>query len=151
LSFAEDGSSVASSPSGAYADLTINSDRGADTPASDLAHSHRGSSPFAKTTYHRAIMGGAADFPERSSSPLKRRASSMETEKPAPPQDGNNGNDGKEDVDMVSAPPPDIGAMETGAAERRLSSQTDAFMGSQTTSYNGMQNTSMVENTTPGT
>jgi len=93
-------------------------------------------------------MGGAADFPERSSSPLKRRASSMETEKPVPPQDDN---DGKEDVDMVSAPPADAGATETGAPERRLSSQTDAFMGSHTGSYNGMQNTTTVETTTRGT
>jgi hypothetical protein len=29
-------------------------------------------------------MGGAADFPQRSSSPLKRRASDLEQEKPQP-------------------------------------------------------------------
>ncbi|KAI0448939.1 hypothetical protein F5B21DRAFT_520893 [Xylaria acuta] len=95
---AEDGSSVASSPSGAYADLTIH-DRGADTPAPDFNSHPRGTSPFTKTTHHRAIMGGAAEFPERASSPLKRRASSMEPEGEA--QDAN------VDVDMVNVPPSD--------------------------------------------
>ncbi|KAL2024662.1 hypothetical protein VTK56DRAFT_6863 [Thermocarpiscus australiensis] len=41
-------------------------------------------------------MGDATDFPQRSSSPLKRRASSME------PEQGNE--DGREDVDMISVP-----------------------------------------------
>ncbi|KAI1267359.1 hypothetical protein F5Y18DRAFT_336069 [Xylariaceae sp. FL1019] len=45
-------------------------------------------------------MGGASDFPERASSPLKRRASSMETE-----DDTQNG-DGNTDVNMT-APPSD--------------------------------------------
>ncbi|CAJ2509958.1 Uu.00g058580.m01.CDS01 [Anthostomella pinea] len=106
LACAEDASSTASSPSGAYADLTIHSDRGGDTPAPELSvalNNHppppgRGTSPFAKTTHHRAIMGGAADFPERASSPLKRRASSMDPD--APEQHAN------EDVDMIAAPPP---------------------------------------------
>lgn len=96
LTLAEDGSSVASSPSGAYADLSIQSDRGADTPAPDFANCLRGSSPFTKTTHHRAIMGGAAEFPERASSPLKRRASTMEPESEA--QNAN------EDVDMITVP-----------------------------------------------
>ncbi|KAI1098207.1 UCH-domain-containing protein [Jackrogersella minutella] len=43
-------------------------------------------------------MGGAAEFPERASSPLKRRASSMEPD--AADQDA------AEDVDMVTAPAP---------------------------------------------
>ncbi|KAI1326360.1 ubiquitin carboxyl-terminal hydrolase-like protein [Xylariaceae sp. FL0255] len=96
--FADDGlSSVASSPSGACADLCISSDRGADTPAPDSGGYHRGSSPFTKTTHHRAVMGGATEFPERASSPLKRRASSMEPDKDTT-QDGN------EDVDMIAPP-----------------------------------------------
>ncbi|KAI0179967.1 ubiquitin carboxyl-terminal hydrolase-like protein [Hypoxylon sp. FL1284] len=108
LSYAEYASSAASSPSAAYADLTISSDRGADTPAPDSASATtpsglyplgRASSPLTKTTHHRAIMGGASDFPERSSSPLKRRASSMEPD--APEHDAN------EDVDMITAPSPD--------------------------------------------
>ncbi|KAI1117936.1 hypothetical protein F5Y14DRAFT_447346 [Nemania sp. NC0429] len=96
---AEDGSSVASSPSGAYADLSIQSDRSADTPVPDLVSYHRGSSPFTKTTHHRAIMGGAAEVPERSSSPLKRRASSLEPEGAS--------QSASEDVDMVTVSPSD--------------------------------------------
>ncbi|KAL8419539.1 hypothetical protein RB594_002665 [Gaeumannomyces avenae] len=42
------------------------------------------------------IMGGAADTPQRSSSPLKRRASSMDQEMDS---------DAKEDVDMINPPP----------------------------------------------
>lgn len=45
------------------------------------------------------MMGGAADFPERASSPLKRRASSMEPD--SIEQDAN------EDVDMITAPTSD--------------------------------------------
>ncbi|KAI1769964.1 UCH-domain-containing protein [Hypoxylon cercidicola] len=44
-------------------------------------------------------MGGASEFPDRSSSPLKRRASSMEPDAPE--------HDASEDVDMVAAPPLD--------------------------------------------
>ncbi|KAI4862896.1 hypothetical protein F4820DRAFT_395274 [Hypoxylon rubiginosum] len=44
-------------------------------------------------------MGGAAEFPDRSSSPLKRRASSMEPDAPE--------HDSSEDVDMIAAPPLD--------------------------------------------
>lgn len=43
-------------------------------------------------------MGDAADIPQRSSSPLKRRASSMDQEMDS---------DAKEDVDMINPPPPD--------------------------------------------
>ncbi|KAL7627005.1 hypothetical protein AAE478_003781 [Parahypoxylon ruwenzoriense] len=103
FSYAEYASSAASSPSGAYADLTINSDRGADTPAPDpsstTSNLHplgRAPSPFPRTTYHRTLMGGAAEFLERSSSPLKRRASSMEPDTVD--------QDASEDVDMITAP-----------------------------------------------
>ncbi|KAI1417572.1 UCH-domain-containing protein [Hypoxylon sp. FL1857] len=106
FSYADYASSAASSPSGAYAELTINSDRGADTPGPDsgsvtsnLYPPGRASSPFTKTTLHRAVMGGAAEFPERASSPLKRRASSMDPD--AVDQDAT------EDVDMITAPPSD--------------------------------------------
>lgn len=44
---------------------------------------------------HRAIMGGAADFPQRSSSPLKRPASDLEQETPLPTT---------EDVEMDALP-----------------------------------------------
>jgi hypothetical protein len=44
---------------------------------------------------HRAIMGGAADYPQRSSSPLKRPASDLEQETPLPII---------EDVEMDSLP-----------------------------------------------
>ena len=47
---------------------------------------------------HRAIMGGAADFPQRSSSPLKRPASDLEQETPLPTE---------EDVEMDALPPSD--------------------------------------------
>lgn len=43
-------------------------------------------------------MGGAADLPQRSSSPLKRRASDLEGEVPSSQKD---------DVDMITVPPSD--------------------------------------------
>ncbi|KAI1768852.1 UCH-domain-containing protein [Hypoxylon sp. FL1150] len=118
FSYTEYVSSAASSPSGAYADLTISSDRGADTPAPDsvttptpsgLYPPGRAPSPFTKTTHHRAIMGGAAEFPDRSSSPLKRRASSMEPDGPE--------HDASEDVDMITAPPETADAFESKPAD----------------------------------
>ncbi|KAI0380898.1 hypothetical protein F5Y04DRAFT_289141 [Hypomontagnella monticulosa] len=118
LNHVEYTSSAASSPSAAYADLTINSDGGADTPAPDTASvtstlhpPRRGSSPFTKTTHHRAVMGGAAEFPDRASSPLKRRASSMEPD--AVDQDAT------EDVDMITAPTSDT--MDTKSEQSRES------------------------------
>ncbi|KAI1808420.1 UCH-domain-containing protein [Daldinia bambusicola] len=45
-------------------------------------------------------MGGAADFPDRASSPLKRRASSMEPDIAD--------QDAAEDVDMIAAPPSNV-------------------------------------------
>lgn len=68
-------SSAASSPcASAYADLSIESDRGGD----DTGPFPRSQSPFRVS--RRAIMNGDADIPHRSSSPLKRRASSMDPE-----------------------------------------------------------------------
>ncbi|WZH44855.1 Ubiquitin carboxyl-terminal hydrolase 12 [Fusarium acuminatum] len=86
-------SSAASSPcASAYADLSIESDRGGDETgtARTLARSQsplRLSHPHT----HRVIMNGDADPPHRSSSPLKRRASSMDPENEA---------DKTRDVDM---------------------------------------------------
>lgn len=75
---ADDASSIASSPcASAYAELTLESDRGSDEPASGV-RSSRTRSPYPLT--RRAIMNGDADLPHRSSSPLKRRASSMDPE-----------------------------------------------------------------------
>ncbi|KAM0204587.1 hypothetical protein ACHAPA_001969 [Fusarium lateritium] len=88
-------SSAASSPcASAYADLSIESDRGGDETgtARTLARSQsplRLSHPHT----HRVIMNGDADLPHRSSSPLKRRASSMDPENEA---------DKTRDVDMGS-------------------------------------------------
>ncbi|KAF7563795.1 hypothetical protein G7046_g302 [Stylonectria norvegica] len=71
-------SSTASSPcASAYADLSIESDRGGDETGSALKPA-RSQSPFC--IYKRAIMNGDSDIPHRSSSPLKRRASSMDPE-----------------------------------------------------------------------
>ncbi|KAH8737684.1 hypothetical protein BGZ61DRAFT_525775 [Ilyonectria robusta] len=71
-------SSAASSPcASAYADLSIESDRGGD----DTGPFPRSQSPFRVS--RRAIMNGDADIPHRSSSPLKRRASSMDPENEA--------------------------------------------------------------------
>lgn len=69
-------SSAASSPcASAYADLSIDSDRGADETgtAPNLARSQ---SPFRLSRL--VVMNGDANLPHRSSSPLKRRASSMD-------------------------------------------------------------------------
>ena len=70
-------SSVASSSPGAsaYAELSLESDRGGEE-AGPAPHSARSQSPL--RVPRRAIMNGDAELPHRSSSPLKRRASSME-------------------------------------------------------------------------
>lgn len=71
-------SSTASSPcASACADLNFDSDKGGDEAGPALDKS-RGQSPYRVT--RRAMMNGDADLPHRSSSPLKRRASSMEPE-----------------------------------------------------------------------
>jgi ubiquitin carboxyl-terminal hydrolase 4/11/15 len=101
-------SSAASSPSAAYAGLSIDSEKAGDLSGSELWKSSlasneqdtRGQSPI-RLFGHRSIMGGAADLPQRSSSPLKRRASDLEGEVPS---------SWKDDVDMIAVPtsdPPD--------------------------------------------
>ncbi|PTD10353.1 Ubiquitin carboxyl-terminal hydrolase 12 [Fusarium culmorum] len=85
-------SSAASSPcASAYADLSIESDRGGNETGSARTLA-RSQSPLRLS--HRAIMNGDADLPQRSSSPLKRRASSMDPENEA---------DRTRDVDMGSS------------------------------------------------
>lgn len=95
-------SSAASSPSAAYAGLSIEAEKGGDPLGSEL---RRGSpepneqditrqSPILPFS-HRSIMGSAADLPQRSSSPLKRRASDLEAEVSSSQKD---------DVDMVAVP-----------------------------------------------
>jgi ubiquitin carboxyl-terminal hydrolase 4/11/15 len=98
-------SSTASSPSAAYASLSIECDRSADLSGSEggvLAsntdtrerRSHSPNRSFA----HRVIMGGADNFPQRSSSPLKRPASDLEQEPSNAPE---------HDVDMDRSPTAD--------------------------------------------
>lgn len=82
--------SAASSPSAAYSGLSIESERGGETGVGGGPQGNRSQSPN-KSFIQRAMMGGAADLPQRSSSPLKRPASELEQENPAKE---------KEDVDM---------------------------------------------------
>lgn len=95
-------SSAASSPCAASADLSIDNDRGpefldsgAALPPSNLTGA-RAQSALVNTP-HRAVIGGAADLHQRSSSQLKRRASSMD-----PPQGITDVKE--EDVDMITIP-----------------------------------------------
>lgn len=89
-------SSAASSPcASAYADLSIESDRGGDDTG-PAAASVRSQSPYRVS--RRAIMNGDPDVPHRSSSPLKRRASSMDPE---------NNSDKTRDVEMTTSQPSD--------------------------------------------
>lgn len=131
-------SSAASSPTAAYADLSLrDASPGVDPQPARAASQQgpRGSSPFtSKPTYHRAVMGGAADFPERASSPLKRRASSMD------PEEGSGAaateGSASEDVDMVQAPTPadaaqaqpptDASVSTSGRDEKDFSAAPDA-------------------------
>lgn len=70
-------SSVASSPcASAYAELSLDSDQGGDETGS-ARFAGRSQSPFSVS--RRAIMNGDAELPHRSSSPLKRTASSMDS------------------------------------------------------------------------
>ncbi|KAI5465828.1 hypothetical protein BGZ63DRAFT_420363 [Mariannaea sp. PMI_226] len=90
-------SSTASSPcASAYADLSIESDRGGDDTG-PAAASVRSQSPFLVS--RRAIMNGDPDVPHRSSSPLKRRASSMDPE---------NSSDKTRDVEMTTSQSADL-------------------------------------------
>jgi hypothetical protein len=98
-------SSAASSPSAAYAGLSIESERGGDMSGSEGgvgdSQDKRSQSPNRspnRSFAHRAIMGGAADLPQRSSSPMKRRASDFE-------QDESTHHN--EDVEMEVAPKED--------------------------------------------
>ncbi|ESZ93218.1 hypothetical protein SBOR_6374 [Sclerotinia borealis F-4128] len=105
-------SSAASSPSGAYAGLSIDSDKGGEF-ASNKNRRRFTSEPVeseqrGKSSRHRAIMGGAEDIPQRSSSPLKRPASELETDVLLSSQ--------KEDVDMVMVPTPEEDTEITTAA-----------------------------------
>jgi ubiquitin carboxyl-terminal hydrolase 4/11/15 len=100
----DDISSAASSPSAAYAGLSLEGERSGDSQGLDLRSSlapadqdTRGLSPL-RTILHRSIMGGAEDIPQRSSSPLKRPASELEADVPSSQQ---------EDVDMISVSPSD--------------------------------------------
>lgn len=96
LVFVDYASSAASSPSAsAYADLTLDSDKGGDETGS-VSNFARSQSPFCISK--RAIMTGDANEPNRSSSPLKRRASSMDHE--------NETTTGR-DVEMVTSQPTD--------------------------------------------
>jgi len=90
-------SSAASSPCAASTDLSFDNDRGADgLDSAPLPASSRSQLSLVNTA-HRALLGGAADINQRSSSPLKRRASSMDLENdPADPR--------QEDVDMIALP-----------------------------------------------
>ncbi|CZT06858.1 related to ubiquitin C-terminal hydrolase [Rhynchosporium graminicola] len=95
--------SAASSPSAAYASLSLEGERGGDPESartSSLAPSDqdiRAHSPVRHLS-HRVIMGGAAEHPHRASSPLKRRASDLEPDA-SPSQ--------KDDVDMIMVPESD--------------------------------------------
>lgn len=79
-------SPAASSPTTAYASLSIENDSGelisADSAggAGNVEGRERRSLSPARAVAHRAIMGGAADYPQRSSSPLKRPASDLDQE-----------------------------------------------------------------------
>lgn len=97
-------SSAASSPSAAYAGLSIEGERGGEGSGSQRQSSlvpyeqdPRGQSPLNLFT-HRAIMGGAEDLPNRASSPLKRRASDLDLE---------DASSQKDDVDMITVPSSD--------------------------------------------
>ena len=122
-------SSAASSPVAASADLSVDNDRIEEIFEPDAADglqpppnpSARSSSPLVSVS-HRAIMGGAAEFPQRSSSPLKRRASSMNAE-----GDAGAAAAGEDmDVDMLSLPPAeDPQPSPASGARRRPRSRPD--------------------------
>lgn len=119
-------SSAASSPSAAYAGLSIESERGGEAevevgPHNTVGRGNRSQSPN-RSFIHRTMMGGAADLPHRSSSPLKRPASDLEQETPAKDKE-----DVKEDVDM-DRPQPSTEA--TSDADQTAQS-TDATQSSQ--------------------
>lgn len=107
---ASDGTlSIASSPTATSVDFSIDSDQqGADGLNSrNQAHSRR-QSPFVNPT-HRALMGGGADY-QRSSSPLKRRASSMDEQETVVAETGT------DDVDMIPSQTVQDGGSANGEA-----------------------------------
>ncbi|KAM4054773.1 ubiquitin carboxyl-terminal hydrolase [Hirsutella rhossiliensis] len=109
---AEYASSVASSPcASAYAELSLDSDRGGDE-AGPALNQARSQSPF-RVSRRAAIMNGDDDLPRRSSSPLKRRASGMDSETDAAAKNG--------DVDMVKSQTTDRGNESVDSLPRDMS------------------------------
>ena len=77
-------------------------------------------------------MGGAANLPQRSSSPLKRRASDLEAEVQSDQQD---------DVDMIAVPTTDLTDVQDGSAQssRTRTHSVDLLKnGSRTTAAAGL-------------
>ncbi|KAB5570814.1 hypothetical protein GE09DRAFT_1055598 [Coniochaeta sp. 2T2.1] len=101
-------SSAASSPCAASADLSFDNDRGADGLDSSLPHTVR-RQPSLINPSHRALIGGAVEMNHRSSSPLKRRASSMDP-------DHDVADTKEEDVDMLAPPQAPVSPATQGSA-----------------------------------
>ena len=123
-SFADSPSSAASSPCAASADLSVDLDRDADLadsgPVSQvLDYGAAGNQSPIHQSVRRALMGGAADTPHRSSSPLKRPASSME------PEPGQDAADAREDVDMIAAPDSQTTEILEGSTEEEGKQETE--------------------------
>ncbi|KAK4169407.1 ubiquitin carboxyl-terminal hydrolase [Cladorrhinum sp. PSN259] len=89
-------SEAASSPCTVSADFSIDVDQAPLDFADSGFQGNQINHNSLHHSVHRALMGGAADYPHRSSSPLKRPASSMEPEQ--------ENADGREDVDMIMEP-----------------------------------------------
>ncbi len=86
-----DCTSAASPPcASVYAALSLDGERGIGEAGSAVTTLPRSQSPFRVS--RRAIMNGDAELPHRSSSPLKRRASSMDPEPDASPRNGEDAN-----------------------------------------------------------
>ncbi|KAH6610302.1 hypothetical protein Trco_000322 [Trichoderma cornu-damae] len=95
-------SSVASSPGASLShETSIDSERGGDDTGSVRPYA-RSQSPFLVS--RRAIMNGDAELPQRSSSPLKRRASSMDLE--TVPNKNGDATSSAGDVEMASSSNP---------------------------------------------
>jgi hypothetical protein len=121
-SFADSPSSAASSPCAASADLSTDFDRNHDLSDAGSAlqlpeYVTAGDRSPVHQSVRRALMGGAADSPQRSSSPLKRRASSME-----PDQDPV---EAREDVDMLTAPDSQRTEVAEGSREEDSKNEVD--------------------------
>lgn len=132
-------SSAASSPSAAYAGLSIESERGGEAeveigPHNTAGRGNRSQSPN-RSFIHRTMMGGAADLPHRSSSPLKRPASDLEQETPAKD---------KEDVDMDRPQP----STEATSGADRSADTIDATQSSQSSQPETVQQSSQDTDTT---